>query len=105
MPKASRPLYIYSTRNAIACHVNISTNPSGCSFYSYVSSQIRLDPLAPKVRCKDETFVMDINIDVNEDYVVRDYNEDVEQLVEVILGVHVVSRPNTKWYENSVSSP
>jgi hypothetical protein len=44
-------------------------------------------------------------MDIDEDYVVNNQNEDVEQVVEVMPGVHVLTKPKAKRYENSVSPP
>ena len=101
MAKAHSTLYNHNARDAIARQLNISTNPSGRSSYSYTSSHLRLDPVVPEVCHENESYVMDID----EDYVVNNQNEDVEQVVEVMPGVHVLTKPKAKRYENSVSPP
>ena len=99
MPKACSKLYNHN--NAITRQLNISINPSGHSSYSYTSSQVQLDPVIPGVCCKNNSgsYVMDID----EDYLVNDHNEEIEQDIEVMPGVHVLTKPKVKQYENSVS--
>ena len=85
MPKAHSTLYNPNSRDAIGCRLNISTNPSGRSSYSYTSSHLRLDSVIPEVCHENESYMMDID----ENYVVNNQNENVEQVVEVMSGVHV----------------
>jgi hypothetical protein len=100
MPKEPSVLYNHNARNAIARQLNLSTNPSGHSSYSYTSSEVRLAPVVPEVRPEDE-YYLDANMDIDEDHAI---GEDVrEQVVEVMPGVNVVTKPKAKWYDNSVS--
>ena len=92
---------LYNHNNAITCQLNISTNPSGCSSYLYTSSQVQLDPVVPGVCCKNNSgsYV----IDIDEDYLVNDHNEEIEQDIEVMPDIHVLTKPKVKRYENFVS--
>jgi hypothetical protein len=103
MPKSTRSLYNHNTRVAVARQLNISTNPSGRSSYSYATSHVSLDPVVPLEDSKNESYMMDASMDIDEDHVVNDHNEDVEQVIEVMPGVHIVSNQKAKRYENSVS--
>ena len=105
MPKATSTLYNHNARNAITRQLSISTNPSGRSSYTHVSSQVRLDPVAPEVHCESESYMTGASMDIDEDHVVNSYNEDIEQVVEVMPGIHVVTKSKAKRYENSVSPP
>lgn len=103
MPKSTRLLYNHNTWVAVARQLNISTNPSGRSFYSYATSHVSLDPVVPLEDSKNESYMMDASMDIDEDHVVNDHNEDIEQVIEVMPGVHIVSNQKAKRYENSVS--
>jgi hypothetical protein len=105
MPKATSTLYNHNARNAFTRQLSISTNPSGRSSYTHVSSQVRLDPVAPEVHCENESYMMGASMDIDEDHVANNYNEDIEQVVEVMLGIHVVTKSKAKRYEISVSTP
>ena len=101
MRKEPSVLYNHNARNAIARQLNLSTNPSGCSSYSYTSSEVQLAPVVPEVRPEDEYYPVDASMDIDEDHAI---GEDVrEQVVEVMPGVNVVTKPKAKQYNNSVS--
>jgi hypothetical protein len=105
MPKAAAGLYNHNTRNTLTRQLKFSTDSSGRSSYSYTSSQVRLDPVVPEAHREDESNVMDASMDIYEDHVNSNDNEDVGQVVEVMRGVRVVTKPKAKRYDNSVSSP
>ena len=101
MPKEPSALYNHNAWNAIAHQINLSTNPSGRSSYSYTSSEVRLALVVPEVRPEDEYYPVDASMDIDEDHVI---GEDVrEQVVEVMPGVNAITKPKAKRYDNSVS--
>jgi len=110
MPKPT-PLYDHNSRAAIARQLNISSNFSGRSSYSYTSSQV---PVPPPITHRDsnrqnEHSSSDLNMDVDEteDRAPIDLNaidEDTPDggpAIEVAPGVRVHVVP-AKRYANSV---
>jgi hypothetical protein len=105
MPKEPSALYNHNARKAIAHQLNLSTNPSGCSSFSYTSSQVPLECVVPEVRPEDECSTVDPSMDIDEDHVI---GEDLqaylqEQVVEVMPGINVKTKLKAKQYDNSVS--
>jgi hypothetical protein len=108
MPKEPSGLYNHNVRQTLTRQLCLTTNPSGRSSYSYASSQVRLDPVARSKRLEDdaylmdESYVMNANMDVDNNHVVH---EDVPgRVLEVMPNVRVVTKLKAKRYDNSVSS-
>jgi hypothetical protein len=105
MPKIPTALYNHATRNATARQLNISGTVSGRSSYSYTSSQVTLEPVAPESHPAHEDYVNDLDVDINIDDGPGDLNTaDEDGIVEVVPGVQaIITPPKAKRYENSVS--
>jgi hypothetical protein len=105
MPKVPTPLYNHASRNATARQLNISSTVSGRSSYSYTSSQVPLEPVAPESHPAHEYYTNDEDVDMDIDDAPGDLNTaDEDDTVEAAPGVHVhIVPPKAKRYENSVS--
>jgi hypothetical protein len=108
MPK-STPLYNHNSRTTTARQLNISSNVSGRSSFSYVSSQVPVaQPAAPpNPQHEHSTPNFDMDVDETEDHAAMDQNTidedtpDGRSSVEAMPGVHVHVVP-AKRYANSV---
>jgi hypothetical protein len=112
MPKEPSPLYDHRARNATARQLNLSTNASGRSSYSYSSSQVPITPIAPKPPVEQD-YAQDFNMDVDNsehhapDGILNTIDEDGPDeglRTEVMPGVRVkiIPKPKAKRYANSV---
>jgi hypothetical protein len=110
MPKQPpSSLYNHKSRNATARQLNLSTNPSGRSSYSYTSSQLPVPPVAPEPHLGHEHYMEDFNMDVDGtehafDDNLNNIDEDVpDEGIQVGPGVRVhIPKPKAKRYANSV---
>ena len=112
MPKDPTPLYSHRSRNATARQLNITTNASGRSSYSFTSTHVPVEPAVPEPHTEPEYYAPDSNMDVDgaEYQAPEDLNAidkdtpDGRQPVEVAPGVHVHVNPPPKArrYDNSV---
>jgi hypothetical protein len=109
MPKEPTPLYNHNARKAIARQLNLTSNASGRSSYSYTSSQVEVNPVTREGHGEHEYYPVDSNMhDIDEDRIIEDQDIDMDgenRVIEVMPGIHVIAKPKAKRYENSVSFP
>src|SRR5882762_1403173 len=65
MPKDPTPLYSHRSRNATARQLNITTNASGRSSYSFTSTHVPVEPAVPEPHTEPEYYAPDSNMDVD----------------------------------------
>jgi hypothetical protein len=104
MPKVPTQLYNHNARNTTARQLNLSTNPSGRTSYSYTSSHVQLDPVEPEAH--GEVYAVDLSMDIDDDHEVNIPSmteQEATRVFEVVPGLRVVSKLKAKRYDNSVS--
>jgi hypothetical protein len=108
MPKEPSSLYNHSTRRATARQLNLSTDGSGCTSLSYTSSQAPVEPPIPAPQSQHDYYIPDANMDIDDideghaAHTPDAMDEDEDETIEVMSGVHVIPTKKAKRYENSV---